>query len=109
MAWSDANAPSGLLRYRIRRESMDKQYEWLSDETVWTADVPPTGPGGPALALIIASSNPSDAVIQFELLNARAGPLHVQVFDPHGRIVVHNKTSAASGSGRDSFWSAPRS
>jgi hypothetical protein len=40
MSWTDASAASGLLRYRVRRESVDKRYEWLSDEVVWDGPVP---------------------------------------------------------------------
>ena len=65
-------------------------------------DVPPTGSHGPALALIRTSSNPSDAVLRYQLLNASAGPLDVQVYDLRGRLLLRQRPTA-SGSGRDSI------
>ena len=35
MSWVDDSSAGGPLRYRIRRESVDKRYEWLSDEVTW--------------------------------------------------------------------------
>ncbi len=102
MNWTDLSPPAGTLRYRIRRECMDKQYEWLSDEALWPVDVPPNGSQGPVLALIRASSNPADAVLRFELLNASAGPLDVQVYDLRGRLLLRQRPTA-TGNGRDSI------
>lgn len=101
MNWDDLNA-TGIYRYRIRRECMDRQYQWLSDEGRWPVDVPPGGSNGPELTLYRASSNPSDAVVRFELLNASAGPLDVQVYDLRGRLLLRQRPTAGGG-GRDSI------
>jgi len=102
MSWDDLGPPSGACRYRIRRECLDRQYQWLSDEGRWQVHVPPGGSNGSDLVLLTASSNPSDAVVHFELLNARAGPLDVQVYDLRGRLLLRQRPSA-SGGGRDSI------
>lgn len=100
MSWDDMNA-TGIYRYRIRRECLDRQYQWLSDEGRWPVDVPPGFPGT-ELILYRASANPSDAVIRFEVLNASAGPLDVQIYDVRGRLLLRQRPSA-DGNGLDSI------
>jgi hypothetical protein len=39
MSWTDPSAPTGPLHYRIRRESVDKRYEWLSEPVFCDAAV----------------------------------------------------------------------
>jgi len=41
VAWRDDAPAPDTLRYRVRRESVDRRYEWLSDETVWALDPTP--------------------------------------------------------------------
>lgn len=101
MSWDDLSAPAGIARYRIRRECLDRQYQWLSEEGQSPVDVPPDGSRG-SLHLVRASSNPSDALLRFSLLNASAGPLDVQVFDLRGRQLLR-QTSTANGTGRDAI------
>jgi hypothetical protein len=102
MSWTDVDADWDTLRYRVRRECMDKQYEWLSDEVLWTAGVSPSPFSGRRLLLVRASSNPAQSVVRFELLNASTGALSIRVYDVHGRLVLR-QTSPASGSGRDTI------
>jgi len=40
LTWTDEAPLNEVLRYRIRRESVDKRYEWLSQEVVWDPTVP---------------------------------------------------------------------
>jgi hypothetical protein len=101
-SWIDPGPPAGALRYRIRRESVDSRYQWLSDETLWPVDGPPSpGPGG-RLLLVRASPNPSSSAMRFEVLNANAGPLDVQVYDLRGRLLLRQHPTA-SGIGRDAL------
>ncbi len=102
MSWDDLSPPGGAFRYRIRRECLDQQYQWLSDEGQWQVGVPPGGSNGPELVLLRTSSNPSDASVRFELLNASVGPLDVQVYDLRGRLLLRQRPSAFGG-GRDSI------
>jgi hypothetical protein len=104
MAWTDASPALSTLHYRIRRECVDSQYEWLSDEVLWPVDAPPPPPpppppGGPLL-LLRASENPVSSILRFEALNASAGPLDVKVYDLRGRLLLREQ-SAVTGSGRD--------
>lgn len=101
MTWTDLSPPAGTLRYRIRRECLDRKYEWLSDEVGWPVDVPALPPGG-SLRLVLASPNPSSEAIRLELVDASAGPLDVRVYDLRGRLVLH-QTSVATGTGQDSI------
>jgi hypothetical protein len=40
MSWTDTSAPANEIRYKIRRESVDTRYQWLSDEVVWDGTTP---------------------------------------------------------------------
>jgi hypothetical protein len=102
MNWTDASPPSGPLRYRIRRESVDARYRWESGEANWPLDVPP-GPGGSdPLRLVRLSAHPFASGARFEILNAREGPLIMRVYDLRGRLVLHLQ-ALAGGSGRDTI------
>jgi hypothetical protein len=102
MSWTDLSPATDSLHYRIRRECLDTQYEWLSDDVLWPVVVPsppPPPPGGPLL-LLRASANPASSILRFEVLNANAGPLDVQMYDLRGRLLLREQP-AATGSGRD--------
>lgn len=102
MTWADFEPPAGTLRYRIRRECLDRQYQWLSEEMGWPVGAPPLPHSGSGLRLVIASDNPSSAAIRLEILNASPGPLDVRVYDLRGRLVLQQR-SVATGTGQDSI------
>lgn len=102
MLWSDTSPQTGVLRYRIRRESTDNNYVWESTETTVPVGVEPTLPTTPGLRLIPLSSNPSGSVIRFEILNAKAGTLTLEVYDVRGALVL-TRQFPASGSSRDTI------
>lgn len=100
--WTDPEQHAGVVRYRVRRECIDARYRWESSETQWPVDVQPWPPAGGALLLVRTSANPANAEIRFEVLNAKAGPLSIRVYDVWGRLIL-NRSTVASGSGRDSL------
>ncbi len=102
LAWTDLAPRGGPVRYRIRRECVDRQYQWLSEATLWTVDVPPGLPGAGSLQLVRASAHPGGGLLRFEVWNARAGPLDLRVYDLRGRQLMRGQGTAA-GSGRDSI------
>jgi hypothetical protein len=96
MSWTDTTAPANaVLRYRIRRESVDRRYEWTSEEAPWM-------PRGPALSLSLKGRNPGSARIELSLAGAEAGPVDVRLYDLQGRL-VHRQRAEAGGSGQDSI------
>ncbi|MBI5710626.1 MAG: T9SS type A sorting domain-containing protein [Candidatus Eisenbacteria bacterium] len=95
MSWTDSSPPRGQLAYRIRRESVGKRYEWLSEEARW-----PSRCRKP-LRLEVHGGPVAEAV-SLELNDATAGPLDLQVFDLQGRLVLHRRV-ASSGAGSDTF------
>lgn len=95
MSWTDTTPPAGVLRYQIRRESVDKRYEWASEETVW-----PPRSNRPRPSLRIASPVMNSADVQ--LSGATAGALVLRVYDLQGRL-VHEQGERASGLGTDLF------
>jgi hypothetical protein len=102
MGWTDASLATSTLHYRIRRECLDVQYQWLSDEVLWPVDVPPSPPPGSRLQILLASSNPSSTAVRFQVLNAPAGPLDVQLYDLTGRLLVRARPDAG-GTGQDTI------
>jgi hypothetical protein len=95
MSWSDPSPPAGVLRYRIRRESVDARYRWESEEAVW----PPKS--ARPLMLTQASQSGLDSG-GLELVGAEAGAVEVRVYDLQGRVVLRQSANA-SGSGRDTM------
>ncbi|HET9233392.1 MAG TPA: T9SS type A sorting domain-containing protein [Candidatus Eisenbacteria bacterium] len=95
MTWNDASPPAGVLRYRIRRESVDARYRWESEEAFW----PPKA--GRALTLARPAGSAPQAG-ELELAGAEAGALEIRVFDIQGRVVASHEAKAG-GSGRDTI------
>ena len=93
MSWNDTSPPAGVLRYRIRRESVDARYRWESEEAFW----PPKN--GRALKLA-RTSGASSIDGKLELAGAEAGAFHVTVYDIQGRVVVE-QIARAGGTGTD--------
>jgi hypothetical protein len=89
MTWEDPSPPAGVLRYRIRRESVDTRDEWVSEEVRW-----PARSRRPVLTL--ASANPLAAEAEFEVLDAAEGPLTLRIYDVMGRIAARGDTSAGT-------------
>jgi hypothetical protein len=94
MSWNDATAPQGqVLRYRIRRESVDTRYEWLSDEAVWAVSLS-------AFGLMVRGPQPVLDLARMQLIGAVAGPAEVQIYDVQGRRMWMTRL-VADGTGRD--------
>jgi hypothetical protein len=95
MSWVDDSPPRGVLRYKVRRESVDRRYEWVSDEATW----PPRGLK-PRPTLRLAS--PVWASAEVQVSDASAGPLEFRVYDVQGRL-VHERVELATGTGVERF------
>ena len=93
MSWTDSSPPGGVLRYRIRRESVDARYRWESEDAFW----PPKS--GRALKLAHASGA-SSIDGRLELTGAEAGSFRIAVYDIQGRLVLEHE-ARADGTGRD--------
>ena len=102
MSWADDSPPAGILRYKVRRESLDKRYEWLSDEVSAPVGVPQPSPVGERLQLARASGNPSTGPVRLQVLNAPPGGLRVQIYDLRGRLLLEEHHTAG-GLGQDSI------
>lgn len=93
MSWTDSAPPAGVLRYRIRRESVDTRYRWDS-RIVRT----------PELIRTFTAQGASPVAAGGELLlqvsNAAAGPLELRLFDVRGRVVLEQQ-GVASGMGEE--------
>jgi hypothetical protein len=62
------DAPVGPARYRIRRESVDERYQWLSEEVTWD------GPTATALALESAEATAERVRLMWHGAGARLRP-----------------------------------
>jgi hypothetical protein len=91
MSWADTSPPAGLLRYKIRRESVDTRYLWES-APVWLP-----GKGRGLLARIV-DRHPIARQGALELVNAAPGPIELRFFDVQGRM-VHQEQGRAEGAG----------
>lgn len=80
MAWQDDSPPRGLLAYRIRRESVDKRYEWLSEEARW----PRTGRRPLKLAFPDVID---EATLGLLLEDAPMGAVDLELYDLQGRLI----------------------
>jgi hypothetical protein len=87
MSWTDTSPPAGVLRYRIRRECVDKRYEWLSGEARWPAR-------SRKPLLVPLSANPVTTRVEFEIVDAAAGALRVTLYDLQGRRVAGQQVVA---------------
>lgn len=91
MSWADTSPPAGLLRYKIRRESVDTRYLWES-APVW---LPGQGRG---LIARLVDRRPIARRGVLELVNAAPGPIELRFFDVQGRM-VHQEQGRAEGAG----------
>jgi hypothetical protein len=71
MAYTDEAPPKAVVRYRIRRESVDKRYEWLSEDVVWN--------GATATQLALQSAEASADRVTLIWQGAGAGALEATV------------------------------
>jgi hypothetical protein len=94
VAWADDSPPTGVLRYRIRRESVDSRYRWESEEATW--------PAGANRPLALTHAGPAGLEGDLELTGADAGLIEVRIYDIQGRLILTQR-SAAGGSGRDTL------
>jgi hypothetical protein len=90
MSWVDTTPPRGQVHYRIRRESVDKRYEWLSDAIRWPSN-------GRKPLVVRASGHPSDTQLEVDVLNAEAGTLRADLYDLQGRLVLRQERDAVGG------------
>ena len=97
MTYVDATgAPSSRLRYAIRRESVDKRYEWTGGAATWWAE-------GRALTVRFSAGNPvTNGVVRYSIAGAVQGGLDVRIYDLAGRE-VWRMNPTASGTGEDSL------
>ncbi len=95
MSWTDDSPPAGILRYRIRRESVDAAYRWESEETRW-----PPRSQRPLIVMRGAVPVAAHAPIEFAVQGAEPGPLEVRLYDLQGRRVAAQEAVAA-GDGWD--------
>jgi hypothetical protein len=97
MNWTDAGAGAGAYRYRIRRESVDKRYEWLSDPS----DLPTISVDRTPFALSLEGLIPNPAVgsplVGFTLAND--SPAVLEVYSVSGRRVLDRQVGSL-GAGR---------
>jgi hypothetical protein len=93
MSWEDPESMRGPARYRLRRESVDRRYEWLSGEVTWP---PMAGRRFRALPVRVPIMGP----LEFTVEGAAAGPLRLRVYDVQGRLVDRREVTA-SGQGHD--------
>jgi hypothetical protein len=83
-----------MLRYRIRRESVDRRYEWHSEESTWS-------PRGSTLGLGVRGPLPTLPEVQFVVSGAEPGPVEITLYDLQGRL-VRRQAFEAGGTGQDS-------
>lgn len=88
LTFLDTSRAAGPLRYRVRRECVDKRYEWLGPIRTWH----PRKPG--------ISANPGPIADRIELLvqDVADGEVELRLFDVQGRVVW--KTPARPRAGR---------
>jgi hypothetical protein len=88
LSWTDTSPPAGVLRYKIRRESVDARYRWESEEGRWPA---------PSLRpLVLSRLGAAEQPGALELSGADAGTLELRVYDVQGRL-VHRRQVQATG------------
>lgn len=97
LSFVDTTAPMDRrLRYRIRRESRDTRYLWVSEPSEeWF-------PRTRQLGLRLSSSNPVEGSLQAELTGAPAGEVEVRLLDLQGRTAYVTRLTT-SGTGRDAL------
>jgi hypothetical protein len=89
MTWSDDTPASGPLRYRIRRESVDRRYEWLSDEVLWD-----DGAVGIQLTLVSTEAHPDRVILAWQGTNAASLTATVERRSASGEFSVLGSASA---------------
>lgn len=91
MSWRDGSPPRGVLRYRIRRESVDKRYEWVSGIAQWPRKCRKPLP----LTLVSAAGS---SRIELSLEGAVVGLVELQVYDLQGRSVMRQDVTVRGAS-----------
>ncbi len=92
MSWTDDPPPAGVLRYRIRRESVDAASRWESEEARW-----PPKSQRPLIVMRGAVPVAAHAPIEFVVQGAEPGILEVRLYDLQGRRVAAQQAVAAGG------------
>jgi hypothetical protein len=93
MSWEDPESMRGPVRYRVRRESVDRRYEWLSGEVSWP-------PGAGRRFRVLPPRVPITGPLELTVEGAAAGPLRLRLYDVQGRLVGQREVTAL-GQGRD--------
>ena len=90
MRWTDTTRPRGPLSYKIRRECLDKRFEWLSPEVRWA------GKSERDLSLGRVAS-PASSLVALEVENAVRGTLVLRLYDIQGRLVIQQAAAVGGG------------
>lgn len=84
MDWVDSSAAPGTFQYEIRRESVDKRYEWVSQPS----DGPVSAvPKEPSLSMIGFIPNPGVGRLSVGFSLANTDPASVDIFSVAGKRV----------------------
>ena len=81
LSWSDTSPAKGHVRYTIRRECLDRRFEWLSEEGRW-----PAKSRKPLLSLLPRPLDSSAVPCKVE--QAAAGLLQIELYDIQGRRLL---------------------
>jgi hypothetical protein len=92
MSWTDDSPPAGVLRYRVRRESVDALYRWESEEVRW-----PPKSQRPLILKRPATPVAAHAPMEFVVQGAEPGTLEVRLYDLQGRLVAADRAVALGG------------
>jgi hypothetical protein len=97
MSYTDATpAGSNRLRYAIRRESVDKRYEWTGGARIWF-------PEPRRIKVWLPAGNPvRDGMLRLAVSGAAQGTLDVRIYDLMGREVWRVRPTAG-GTGEDTL------
>jgi len=95
MSWNDTSPPARVLRYKVRRESVDARYLWES-APIW---VPEKGGG---LIVEFMGRLPIEERVVLHVGNASPGPMELRLFDVQGRM-IHGQQGTAGGTGHDTI------
>ena len=82
LTWTDPEPVPGPAIYKVRRESVDRRYQWDSAEVPWTEDS-----AGPAIRLRSRLPLSGDHV-EFSITGGAVGPMVARLHDVQGRTLL---------------------
>ena len=93
MSWQDSSPAAGVMRYRVRRESVDSRYRWESEEGRWP----------PNAQRPLTLSTPSGLLGEsLSLGGAVAGAIEIRIYDVQGRLSLRQQAKV-TGAGDESL------